>query len=319
LAWTGWTVLIVAAIGLVSGSALAAPDRTASAAAASMSFGGLDRAFRLYVPSTLDRSHPAPLLLVLHGGGGTGELMERLTLGGLNRMADREGVVVVYPNGLDRHWNDGRGVSQYRAHRDNVDDVGFLSALIDHLGRSVAIDRNRVFSTGISNGGLMSFRLARELSTKITAIAPVAISMSENIAQMRPPARPVPVVLIAGTEDPLVPWNGGDIGFKRGAKVGRVLSVRETVRYWAGHNQCAGAPAGTMESDRDPRDGTRVRREIYTPCREGADVVLYTVEGGGHTWPGGHQYLPPGIVGRTSRDIDANEVIWAFLKTRSMK
>jgi polyhydroxybutyrate depolymerase len=200
-----------------------------------------------------------------------------------------------------------------------VDDVGFLSAVIDHVGRSVTVDRGRVFSTGISNGGLMSFRLARELSTKIAAIAPVAISMSEDVARMRQPARPVAVVMIPGTLDPLVPWNGGDLGFQRGAKVGRVLSVSETIRYWTGHNHCAAAPAVAMEPDRDPSDGTRVRHEVYGSCREGADVALYAVEGGGHTWPGGQQYLPVGIVGRTSRDIDANEVIWAFFKSRSIK
>lgn len=290
----------------------------------SLWFGGLERTYRVYVPVSLDRSRRAALVIVLHGGGGTGDGMQKLTRGGFNRLADRDGFVVVYPDGLDRHWNDGRGVTSYRAHRENVDDVGFLGALVDHLARSVPIDRARVYATGISNGGLMSFRLAREAATLVTAVAPVAISMSEQIAQMRQPVRSVPVVMIPGVDDPLVPYGGGAIGFAAArnqgrADVGRVLSIADTTRYWVEHNQCARAPSITMEPDRDPEDGTRVRREVYGPCRDGTEVALYAVEGGGHTWPGGLQYLPARIIGRTSRDIDANEVIWSFFRRFTLK
>jgi polyhydroxybutyrate depolymerase len=200
-----------------------------------------------------------------------------------------------------------------------VDDVGFLAALVDHLAEHLPIDRTRVYVTGISNGGLMSFRLAREAATVVAAIAPVAISMSDQIARMRPPARAVPVLMMPGVEDPLVPYGGGEIGFAaaRGqgrAGNGRVLSVAETTRYWVDHNGCAATPAVTMEPDRDPRDGTRVRRDVYGSCRDQTEVALYAVEGGGHTWPGGLQYLPERLIGRTSRDIDANDVIWTFVR-----
>jgi polyhydroxybutyrate depolymerase len=142
--------------------------------------------------------------------------------------------------------------------------------------------------------------------------------MSEQIAQMRVPARPISVLLMAGTKDPLVPYEGGDIGFARGRKVGRVVSVAETIKYWTMFDQCPPSPIIAVEPDKDPEDGTRVRREISGPCREGTEVILYAVEGGGHTWPGGQQYLPERIVGRTSRDIDANEVIWSFFKRHAI-
>jgi polyhydroxybutyrate depolymerase len=135
---------------------------------------------------------------------------------------------------------------------------------------------------------------------------------------MRTPARPISLLVIAGTHDPLVPYQGGEIGFERGRKVGRVISAAETIRSWAAFNQC---PAGVTvtEPDTDPHDGTRVRRETRGPCQDGSEVILYTVEGGGHTWPGGQQYLPERFVGRTSKDIDASDVIWAFFKRHAIK
>lgn len=288
--------------------------------AGSITEGGRERTFRLYVPASHHRSRPAPLFIALHGGGGTGAAMERLTDGGLNRLAVRDGFIVVYPDGVERHWNDGRGVSDYRAHRENIDDVGFISALIDHLAQTHGIDRSRVYAAGISNGGLFSQRLARELAPRIAAIGVVAISMSDKIALMRAPARPVSVVLIPGTDDPLVPWAGGDLGFAGSRrKVGTVLSVAETVAAWVSLNRCSPSPAVTREPDRSPQDGTRVRREAYGPCGDGSEVVLYAVEGGGHTWPGGWQYLPERFVGRTSRDIDANEILWSFFRKQAIR
>lgn len=301
------------------GASASAPGDGSGSTPGSIIAGGLERTFRLYIPPSHDRSRPAPLIIALHGGGGTGAGMERLTRGGFNRLADRDGFIAVYPDGLERHWNDGRGIEAWRAHRENVDDVGFISALIAHLARRANIDRSRVYSTGISNGGLMSFRLARELTSQIAAIVPVATSMSEQIAEMRAPSRSISVLTIAGTQDPLVPWDGGEVGFPGGRKVGKAIPVAETIRYWAGHNQCPSSPAVAMEPDRDPRDGTRVRRETYGPCRDGTEVVLLAVEGGGHTWPGGWQYLPERVIGRTSRDIDANEVIWDFFKRHAIR
>ncbi|MGQ0551465.1 MAG: alpha/beta hydrolase family esterase, partial [Armatimonadota bacterium] len=111
----------------------------------------------------------------------------------------------------------------------------------------------------------------------------------------------------------------GDVGFRGGRRFGKVLSATETVAAWVALNRCASPPAVALEPDRDPQDGTRVRREAYGSCGEGSEVVLYAVEGGGHTWPGGQQYLPERVIGRTSRDIDANEVLWAFFKKHAIR
>jgi polyhydroxybutyrate depolymerase len=259
-----------------------------------------------------------PLVFLLHGGGGTGEGMGKLTVGGFNRLADREGFIIVYPDGIEKHWNDGRGLQAYRAHLENIDDVGFISALIEHLIRTLNVDPNRIYAAGISNGGQFSQRLACELSGRIAAIGVVAIQLPEHLPSSCAPKRPVSVLMMPGTEDPLVPWEGGEIGFRRGRKFGRVLSVPESMRFWAKHNQCPISPLITYEPDRDPKDGTRVRRETYGPCGHETEVLLYAIEGGGHTWPGGDQYLPAGIIGRTSRDIDANEVIWGFFKRHTL-
>ncbi|MDI6773301.1 MAG: PHB depolymerase family esterase [bacterium] len=324
----GAALPLAAALLLAVAIALTAPEAGGIAAAqsrgpvrrpGSIQYAGLERTYRIHLPSSAGRTGPMPLVLALHGGGGTGLNMEQLTLGGLNRLSETHGFVVVYPDGVDRHWNDGRGVAEYRAHRENVDDVGFISALIEHLAQTQGIDRSRVYATGISNGGLLSMRLAHELSHKIAAIAPVAISITDKIAAMRAPARPIPIVLIPGTHDPLVPWDGGNLGFRGGRAVGRVLSVAETVRYWVSHNRCAPTPTVTREPDRDPNDGTRVRRETYGGCSEGAEVVVYVVEGGGHTWPGGLPYLPERVIGRTTRDIYANEVIWDFFRRHAVR
>lgn len=303
---------VLATAAMATPAAVAAESRTGT-----LSYGGHERTYRVYTPAAAGR--PLPVVLVLHGGGGTGAGMERLTRGAFNRLADQHGFVVLYPDGLDRHWNDGRGVATYRAHRENVDDVAFLMALVDEIGRRTPIDRARVYATGISNGGLMSFRLATSAAARIAAIAPVAISMSEPLARTGGPPRPTSMLLMPGTDDPLVPWEGGEIGLPGRRGVGRVVSVAETVRLWTSRCGCPATPTVAYEPDRDPADGTRVRREHYAPCRDGVEVVLYAVEGGGHTWPGGVPYLPARIIGRTSRDLDASSLIWSFLSRQTRR
>ncbi len=283
----------------------------------SIIFAGLERTYRLHLPLSYDKDKLIPLLIVLHGGGGTGERMEKLTQGGFNRLSDQEGFLVVYPDGIEKNWNDGRENVKYRAHREKIDDVGFISSLIEHLAVEHPVDKKRVYVTGISNGAMMSFRLACELAKKIAAVAPVAGAMPENLPSRCSPSRQIPVLMISNTNDRLVPWEGGDIRFGR-KTFGRALSVPETVKYWVTHNQCSSSPTISMEPDRDPNDGTRVRKELYNQCRKSSEVVLFCIKGGGHTWPGGHQYLPQWIVGKTSRDIDANGVIWDFFKNHEL-
>lgn len=283
----------------------------------SLTWDGLKRTYVIHVPASSDKSRPMPLVIALHGGGGTGKKMERLTRGGFNRLSDREGFVVVYPDGIEEHWNDGREKVKYRAHREKIDDVGFLSALIDHLAEGGTIDKSRVYVTGISNGAMMSNRLACELTGRIKAIAPVAGNMPYDLVARCLPSRPIPVLMISGTKDPMMPWEGGEAHFLR-QKFGKVLSVPETIKFWATHNRCAPEPVVTREPDKDPQDGTRVRKEVYAGCASGTEVILYPVEGGGHTWPGGYRYLPEKLIGKTSEHIDANELIWGFFKKHGM-
>ena len=282
---------------------------------AAITHDGLERTYHVHIGRSYNADSPTPLVIALHGGGGTGRGMERLT--GFNAVADSEDFIVVYPDGIEKHWNDGRGIQKYRAHIENIDDVGFISALIGELSGEVNIDTTRVYVTGISNGGMMSHRLACELSDKITAISPVVSSVPVNMATVWEPSRSVPVLIINGTDDPLVPWEGGEI--RIGMSVhGDVLSVADTVKFWTDKNDCSMLPVVTHLPDEAPTDGTSVRKEVYAECTDEVAVILYAVEGGGHTWPGGYQYLPEFIIGKTSGEFDATEVIWQFFSEHSL-
>lgn len=278
--------------------------------------GGLKRSYHLYVPALYDSRYPIPLVIALHGGGGTGQRMDKLT--GLNALADHHGFLAIYPDAVDKHWNDGRNLTNYRSQRENVDDVGFVSALIDTIAKQYTVDRKRVYVTGASNGAMMSFRLACELTEKITAIAPVIGSLGENISKTCAPSRAMPVLIIGGTGDPLVPWNGGHVHLFR-RKLGKVLSFADTTRFWVEHNGCSPVPEISWLPDVDPEDGTHIRKKVYGRCNQGVKVVLYEIQGGGHTWPGGPQYLPEWIIGINSKDMNAGEVIWDFFEGFSIQ
>jgi polyhydroxybutyrate depolymerase len=248
------------------------------------------------------------LLIVLHGGGGTAEGMIRFT--GFNQIADANGFIVVYPDGLDKSWNDGR---VYRRAPLVTDDVAYISALIDHLQAGQNIDPTRIFATGISNGGFMSYRLACELSDKITGIAPVTANLSVDLEASCAPSQPVKMLIINGTDDPLVPYDGGEVALPGGIGRGKIRSTAATLDFWAAHNGCGGDRVIVDEPNRALFDRTRLQSTTLVGCD--APVKLFTVINGGHTWPGGSQYLPVGLVGRTSRDMDASQIIWEFFAT----
>lgn len=284
--------------------------------------GWPNRPYELHIPDGYDSSRPTPVVLAIHGGGGNSQSMARLTCpngaldnpGCLNKIADREGFIVVYPNGTPspffpnrRTFNAGNccGTALER----NVDDISYFRALLDDLRQAVNVDSSRVYATGMSNGAMMAHKLACELSDRITAIAPVGGGIGITTCK---PVRPISALQIHGNEDEFYPFHGG-VG-PRSPTQTNFISIPATVSGWVSRNGCSPSPTVTWEPDRDPRDGTRVRKEVYSLCREEAEVVLYVVEGGGHTWPGGWQYFPEQIIGRTSRDINANEVIWEFFE-----
>lgn len=277
---------------------------------------GLKRTYLLHLPSS-DFNHPLPIVLVLHGGGGKGGKMITLTYGGFDKLADKKGFMVVYPDGFDKNWNDGRSMSEanYETFKNDTDDTRFISALIDDLIKKYNADPKHVFVTGISNGAMMSYRLGCELSGKIAAIAPVAGNIPENFFPRCKPSSCIPVLAINGDADPLMPYNGGDVTGPFGRrKFGRVMSAKESVLFWVRNNGCSEDPVISQMPDKDPEDGTLVQKKMFSDGKNQSEVILYTIRNGGHTWPGGYQYLGKWIVGRTCMDMDATEVIWEFFE-----
>lgn len=273
---------------------------------------GIERTYRIHIPPALPQNSTPALIFVLHGGGGTGEGMERtLTRGSFNTLANQYHAIVVYPDGVEKNWNDGRKNVSDPAHEQNIDDVGFFTILIDNLSKEFSIDPQRIFVTGISNGAMMSYRLAVEIPEKIAAIAPVAGAFPVDLLPANSSDTPVSVCVMSGTEDPLVPWEGGMVGFPRNPR-GIVLSIPDSVALWVIHNHCVTPANSTVLPDVDPTDHTWVQRDTYSDGVNATEIVLYTIYNGGHTWPDGYQYLPESLVGRTTHDINGTMLIWEF-------
>ena len=299
------SVRALGALALLLGAHTPAlPAQTAPASASSpageprtLQVNGQSRRYYLYLPATWHRGRPAPLVLVFHGGGGRASGIAPHT--GFSRLADREGFVVAYPQGLNGRWNDGRG---YAATHD---DVGFVRALLDTLEHELGIDPRRVYATGISNGAMFTYRLACDLPGRFAAVAPVAGAMPAALATGCAHTQPVSVIAFQGTADPLMPSAGGGVARRRG----QVLPAERSIAFWGTVAGCTGEPSVTDEPDLIT-DETVVRLTAYGGCREGRTVELYTIRGGGHTWPGGP--AAGARVGRVSREIDATELIWKF-------
>ncbi len=274
----------------------------------SITLGEATRSYLVHVPPKYDAKKPTPVVLVLHGAGMNGKMMASFC--GLNKKADEAGFIAVYPNGtgladLLLTWNAG-GV-QGRTARP-PDDVAFIAKLLDDLATVVTVDPKRVYVTGMSNGGMMCYRLAAELSDRIAAIAPVAGTMALDNYH---PKRPVPVMHFHGTADKFVPFGGPDSGTPKflGFK-----SVEDTIRICAKANGCPKKPRVVKLPDK-AGDGTTVTKKTYGPG--GAEVVLFVIEGGGHTWPG--QQPPLGFIGKSTKNISANDLIWEFFQKHPRK
>jgi polyhydroxybutyrate depolymerase len=248
-----------------------------------------------------------PVVLALHGSGIDARVMTYFC--GLDELAVRAGFAVVYPNGTGRtsrnlSWNAGRccGFAQ----REGVDDVAFIDALLDELPRHLPVDARRIYVTGMSAGGMMAYRLAAELSHRIAAIAPVAGGMELDECQ---PAEAVSVCHFHGTADEYAPFEGG-LGKKSLTKV-RFHPVAHGIACWVKANDCSPVPV-IEQLPAAVDDGTSVTRAVYSGGRESSEVVLYTIENMGHTWPGKETVFPH--LGRTSHNLDANQVMWEFFQ-----
>ena len=271
-----------------------------------------ERTYFVHYPTSKLPAEPKAVVFVLHGGGGA-DAQEMARRTGMNHIADREDFIVVYPQGIDGQWNDGRGKT-FRRPTDNrdVDDVRFISAVIDELVGKKLADPSRVYVMGLSNGGMMTHRLGIELGHRLAAIAPVIANLPENIATQKP-TRPLPVLIMNGTDDPMMPWNGGPVRVL-GREYGTVLSTDHTVRYWVEAAQLPPNPRTRVLEDRSPEDGCTVEVVEYSAAGNPVEVVLYRIRGGGHNLPGGNTPDRPVLLGRKCMDIVGVEVIWSFFK-----
>lgn len=263
------------------------------------------RTYLLHVPPSYSADHPAPLFLSLHGRLGDGKGQARLSH--FDSLSDQHGFLVVYPDGLNRSWADGRNATP--SDKQHVNDVHFLSELITRLQSEYNIDPNRIYANGMSNGGFMTARLACDLSDRLAAVAIVAASISVPTANSCHPARPISVLIIQGTADPLVPFDGGALG--RNGDRGEILSHQATVEKFAALDHCPNTPK-TQHIPDTANDKTSVDVSLFTACSAGTEVASYEVVNGGHAWPGGLAYLPASAIGITSHNLDASSTIYSF-------
>jgi polyhydroxybutyrate depolymerase len=276
--------------------------------------GRLERSYLLHVPPTYEQAKPLPLVIMLHGMGGTALHSHRET--GWSSKADAEGFIVVYPDATrpdsaqppslrknPQAWNDGSG--RFHAAERNIDDVAFITALIDSLENSYSIDPRRIYVTGFSNGASMTFRLGAELADRIAAIAPHS---GTSWTEVLSPARAVSVCYLTGTSDTLNPIEGGFPKLAMGGKDqgGRSKPpVSNMIAKWAKVLECADEPI--ME---EIVSGVRTSR--YGQGRDDAEVLCITIEGLGHHWAGGKSQAPEFLVGKNTDKLSATDVIWAF-------
>lgn len=305
-------VLTSGCAGLRDSRRSAAPPTNGATYERETDIDGHSRRWQFYVPPGAGAgADPLPLLIALHGGGGRGDYME--SVGGFNALADERVFITAFPDAVDRNWNDGRDSDFSRSHRDNIDDVGFISAMIDSISLETPIDPARIYVTGISNGGMMSLRLACDLADRIAAIAPVAASMPTDQLPRCRPARPISVMMINGTDDPLVPYQGGVVAPQFGER-GTVEPVSDTIGFWRATDSCTRGPEVDRIPDGPQDDGSSVEIFSWSGCADSTAVELYRIDGGGHTWPSGPQYLPVFAVGETNRDFDATSEMWEFFE-----
>ncbi len=289
---------------------------------------GRTRHYRVYTPKGYPSGPPRPLLLVLHGGGGTADGAERTSF--THAAADKHGIIAVYPDGIAKRvlgkpmetWNGGYCCDQ--AAKEGVDDVAFLVALLDQLKASVTYDTKRVYATGISNGAIMAMRLACERPDRIAGIS--AVANPGYVRQCANP-RPVAVQIIHGTADPCARYGGGIacggcweraaekwLGVPFPPRSFPCTSVRDQAEFWRKVDGCS-------EDARVTYDHGKARCVEYSTCTSGKTVAVCTIDGGGHTWPGGDLGCDPAkkacrafsdVTGPINRDLDANDAMSTF-------
>jgi polyhydroxybutyrate depolymerase len=274
-----------------------------------MEWGGLTRTYWLHVPAGLAKTKPVPLVLIYHGSGSDGERMERFTK--FSTLADKHDFIVVYPDAYEENWNDGRAATSILSQAKNVDDVGFSEALIDVIGREHSVDAKRIYAAGFSNGGIFVHLLAEKLAPRLAAIASVSGGIAEPIAPKFQPANPLSVFITHGTKDPFVPYDGGNVDESEN---GRIISTEQAVKKWIAINGGSAKTENGQLPDVDKSDHSRVKWTRWNFPKSHTELLLYTIEGAGHTWPNGPQFLPIATIGEVNRDFDGATAIWEFFQ-----
>lgn len=268
-----------------------------------MEFDGLRRTYRVYVPESYDPTQPTPLVLSLHGFASNAR--QQMEFSQWNRVADENNFIVVYPQGAGAPpgWNSGRIGGRLAELFPRPDDVAFIRALIDHLGETLCIDPARVYANGLSNGAGMSSRLGCELADRIAAIGGVAGAYTSLECE---PGRAVPVIAFHGLDDPISPYEGGEAGPEMA-----LTPIEEWAGEWAARNGCDTEPLIETVTE-------NITRRTFSGCESNADVILYSIAGGGHTWPGGGRQ-PVFIAGEVNREIDASAIMWDFFAAHPLR
>ncbi len=265
-----------------------------------LTVNGIERSYVIHVPSSYDGSQPVPLVMDFHGGGGNAKT--QINTSNFEPLADQKEFIVVYPNGDGRigdkllTWNGGTCCGY--AVKNHIDDVGFVRAVIADIEASYKIDPKRIYATGLSNGGIMSQRLACDASDVFAAIGPVSGTLNDPECQ---PKEPVSVIEFHGTADQHIPYNGG-IGDQSLAGV-PFASVKDSIDFWLKFDQCPTTPKTETFAD--------IQHDAYSNCAGGTAVELYTVIGGGHAWPGGNGPAWPGG-DQPTHTISATNLMWDF-------
>lgn len=270
-----------------------------------------ERYYELHVPASYKKGDSTPVVLNFHGGGGNPKAARRES--GMDGTSDRYGFIVVYPAGTAKRISPfltfNAGICCGYAKKNNIDDVGFTATVLDDIDKFFSIDSRRVYATGFSNGSLLCYRLACELSDRIAAIAPVSGAMGTDFGSCNP-VRPVSIIHFHGLDDQHALYHGG--AGAHSVEKPQHRSVQETINFWVDKLGCS--PESTETLKKGAATCSR-----YTRGRGGAEVVLWAIEGAGHTWPGGTRTLPESKVGKVNRDISASELMWKFFEQHTLK
>ncbi len=297
---------ILTAIFFVTAILSPRPAVAGDAISHTIEVNGVRRTYLLYVPPGQNGKR-LPAFIMMHGSGSTDVQQERYS--NFDAFAQTHGLVVIYPNGIDKHWNDGRVIG----HESAADDIGFMKAMLAEVTVQGLIDPKRVYAAGISNGGFMAQHMACVMSDALAGIAVVAASQPVDAACPSP--RPMPVIFFHGTADKFVPFNGGPIAPQFGNR-GSAMSNAQAVAIWQKRNGCGAAQKTQLPAKNDQ---LAVTVETYScPARRGLENVI--VQEGGHTWPGANQgWLATKILGPVTDNINANDTMWSFFQSQNPK